>query len=557
MALARFFDKAAQSASAILEGFDYDAFKEALSRGRIAVAFDSQAASSSEACWTLELLVNFFARLYPQLSLIRHDDSANAIALEQILKEVATGINPVLQVEQGMANSDALDPVSIVVSVGASSVPEGRGRNVIYVGSNQWEVRLGGCEPWGAGTSDLPFAAGAAACLAAAAVFRAIFSDQLKQSGLSPIPLPERFEPSLRLSLLTLTTAEKCVPEPENKESVAADSQFTHHVDIGEVFLVGVGAIGNATVWALSRAKFLMGKLWLIDGELVELSNIQRYVLTDDQSEGVSKVDVAAAEFPERPIGGESTGAPDVGEGLSVTTVGSTWNTFVDRNGDYRFDRVLLALDSAEDRIAAQASLPRWIANAWTQVDNLGVSRHFNFERYACVACLYIPVGQTKSREHLVCEALRVDNDVDRMEVKTLLHLGRSVGEDFIRRTATRLAINDAELMRFADGPLEAFYVEAVCGGLFLRLGADVGPVRSAIVPMAFQSALAGILLATEAVISALDRRTSDFAGRTEIDLRRPLGGRLNSPTAKSTLGNCICQDEVYLEAYRAKYSQK
>jgi hypothetical protein len=288
---------------------------------------------------------------------------------------------------------------------------------------------------------------------------------------------------------------------------------------------------------------------------VIESSNIQRYVLTDDQSEGSSKVALAGAEFRRGPAGNQSIARRTGTTGLSINEVASTWNTFVDWKCDYRFDRVLLALDSAEDRISIQASLPRWIANAWTQAENLGISRHSNFERDACVACLYIPRGQTKSHEQLVCEALRVDNDVDRTEIKTLLHTGRAVGEDFVRRTATRLEINEGELIRFTGRPLEAFYVDAVCGGLFLKLGADVGAAHPAAVPMAFQSALAGILLATEAVLSASGKRDSDFASRTEIDLRRPVGGRLNSPMAKSPAGGCICQDRVYVEAYRTKYS--
>ena len=61
----------------------------------------------------------------------------------------------------------------------------------------------------------------------------------------------------------------------------------------------------------------------------------------------------------------------------------------------YKVDRLLLALDSAYHRRAAQASLPRWIANAWTQPGDLGVSTH-DFLDGACVYCLYLPDGTSK-----------------------------------------------------------------------------------------------------------------------------------------------------------------
>jgi hypothetical protein len=66
------------------------------------------------------------------------------------------------------------------------------------------------------------------------------------------------------------------------------------------------------------------------------------------------------------------------------------------RQPAHRFDRVLLAVDSAADRIAAQAALPRWIANAWTQPENIGVSRHSFLGEAPCVACLYMPQGASK-----------------------------------------------------------------------------------------------------------------------------------------------------------------
>lgn len=548
MAFARFFDKAALSAAAILQGFNYDAFKAELSSELVGVAFDTASAKSQEACWTLDLLINLLARLYPQLCLVRCDNSPATRELEGALDRKAKEINPAIQIV-GIDNSPPGGvPVAVVVVVGGSvPPPELQPRCVIYAGSEGWEVRIGGDRPWGAGAGRQPFASGAAACVAAATLFRRIFDSQLWGSSEGP-PRSEKmgtYEPPVILSLLTLTLGEPA--RASDPISEYASSELST-VDLGEVFLVGIGAIGNAAVWALARAPDISGKLFLIDGERVELSNLQRYVLADDAAEGQLKVSLAAEEFVSvTPIGSRR---------ISVEGISARWHEFVDERADYHFDRVLLALDSAEDRVAAQSSLPRWIANAWTQPENLGISRHPEFASGACVACLYMPAGAGKSHEQLVAEALRAETDQERSEVKRLLHLGTPVGEVFVRTIAAKFGVRAEELLPFANKDLNTFFLEAVCGGLVLRLGGSVGLPKAVIVPMAFQSALAGILLAAEVVLSAMGVRPSNFAGRTEIDLRKPLAGRLNSPTAKHESGRCLCQDSVYIAAYSAKYSQ-
>ena len=67
---------------------------------------------------------------------------------------------------------------------------------------------------------------------------------------------------------------------------------------------------------------------------------------------------------------------------------------------------------------------------------------------------------------------------------------------------------------------------------------------------MAFQSALAGILLAAELITDAGGLRSVQPPAQTEIDLcRLAIGGdtvvRLNTPAAKNFSGRCICQDDV------------
>jgi hypothetical protein len=233
------------------------------------------------------------------------------------------------------------------------------------------------------------------------------------------------------------------------------------------------------------------------------------------------------------------------------------WAEFVARRGDWRFERVTLALDSAEDRVAVQGALPRWIVNAWTQPENLGISRHDFLGRGPCVCCLYTPtdtpIGARPNKDRLYADALGFNGEDAVREIREMLHAHRPLDRAFLERVARNRGVELEPLLAFEGVPLEALYVRGVCGGLLLRLG-GAGAERQAQVPMAFQSALAGIMLAAELVLHASGLRAVPLPARTEIDLLRPIGGVLSSPDTKHRSGHCICQDPDYIRAYQAKY---
>jgi hypothetical protein len=550
MALARYFDKAALSAAGLLRGFDYRAFRAQLEAHCVSVAFDERAASTHEGRYTLELLIELLARLYPSLSLVvlgddRSLDPAGPVrGLQQRLASRARTVNTAIELVDDVATA------TVAVVVGDTVYP--KTIPTVYAGSSGWIVRVGKRAPMGCGDTPNPFGAGAAACFAAAAVFRTVFAAQL--AGIAEVG------PSMGVTAAAGANA-RSSPEQSATESeetltvsvldfASASAVLPDRIDIGESFLAGVGAIGNATVWALSRVPGLAGLLHLVDREAVELSNVQRYVLTDEKSIGTSKVELAEHAFTEsrREI---ATSA------LRIQPHVATWQEVAASSGDYRFDRVLLALDSAADRIAVQGSLPRWIANAWTQPANLGISRHDFLGPGPCVACLYQSAGPQTNQDALVAEALRADGDEALMEIRALLHSGRPVGPAFIKRTAARLGVDPEPLREFAEAPLELFYTRAVCGGILLQLGGGVGPAHATEVPMAFQSALAGLLLALELVADTAQLRPEPLPARTELDLLRPLDRvclHPHSPAVKHSSGRCICQDAAYRHAFSAKY---
>lgn len=540
MAVANFFDKAVLSAASAIRGASSEEIRRHLLSHPVCLAFDAVAATSPEGRAILELCANLLARLYPRLAIVDLSPSQRSQQRPVIARliECAREINPEIEIENELGS-----PVAGVV-VGSSRPDRAFEANgLTYVGSDGWEARWSRKGPVLCGGSLNPFGAGVAACIGAAAVFQTVFGTFLNNSprgsfgentigdelSLSPIDMIIRPVGAFKSNAPPIDTA----------------------VNVGETFLVGVGAIGNAAIWALSRAPGLCGLLRLIDPEKLELSNLQRYVLARQEDTGGSKSELAKAAY-------DRARAPT--NAIVATDHIVTWRQYAAARGDYLFDRVLLALDSAQARMDVQGSLPRWIANAWTQPENLGVSRHGFTGESPCVCCLYMGDGSGKNKDTIYAEAMGMTSPQELLEVRRLLHSGAPVGRGFISRLCERLVVPEEELMKYSETSLDGFYADAICGGVVFRLGAEIGRRRPAEVPTVFQSALAGILLAAELVIDAGGLRSKPLAARTEIDLIGlrifdPVGVHLNTPDIKHRSGRCICQDPTYQRAYAAKYA--
>ncbi|MER9586602.1 E2 ligase fold family C protein [Mesorhizobium sp. M0276] len=168
------------------------------------------------------------ARLYPVLAIVPLDMVASSQA--QALERLAKSINPKFSIRRSGKYA--------TVCVAAGAVHPSLRCPTFFMGSQGWAAKLSRTDPVGSGSSLLPFGAGAASCFAAANVFRTIFASQLTGAEL---------DENIDLSLCTY-----------NK--------------IGEMHLVGLGAIGHGSLWALARQSGLSGRLHVVDHEAIELS---------------------------------------------------------------------------------------------------------------------------------------------------------------------------------------------------------------------------------------------------------------------------------------------
>jgi Prokaryotic E2 family C/ThiF family len=500
MALADYYGRGSLAAAQALGGgYEDSRFRALLEQNPLGIAVDRAAIETHEGRALLDMTIRLAARLFPVISL-----DAGEGADTDAASELARAINPQIELVEGI--------MPIGIAIGAASR---RYECTIYAGSDGWEALLSTESPQPIGGSQLPFGAGAAACLALAAVFRSVFLPREQQ------------RPQFDVRYSTFAPGAGQNPPPPG--------DFT---DDGRSALIGAGAIGNAAVWALARAP-ITGTLHIVDPEQLELSNLQRYVLATLAEEGAAKAPLAANHL---------TGS------LMGTPHAAALAQFLSEYG-YAWDRMLLALDSARDRRFGQASLPRWIANAWTQPGDLGLSVHPSFESDgACVSCLYLLEQELASEDQLIAEALGIPDQ--RGQVRQLLVTGAGLPGELAALIAQRLARPPELLAPFAGRPVRELYVQGICGGAVLPLGSAQFPRAELHVPLAHQSALAGVLLAA-AYARSLGEATVGESQLARLDVMRPTTAVEPQPNRKRGDGRCICEDVDFLTVYREKWSAR
>lgn len=495
MSLARFFDRTYAAAGRALSA-SRASLEEALNGRPIAVVCGPECEEPGNAQWISTLSVNLLARMYPELVI---EGLPNHVSE---LKTLARAINPSISL------SKSLESATATLCVGS---PAHEPRSAIFAGASGWVAHVQGQAGAPLGLPN-PFSAAAAAALAVSRVFRTVFANHL--------PARE-IERDTHLSLLDFGATN------------GADLSLGE-LHLGEMAMFGLGAVANGTLWALARHPSLSGRVFLVDHELVELSNLQRYVLTTDADVGRAKTDVAH-DVLARPT-------------LDLELRAMTLEAFADERGDH-FDipSVLVSIDQINGRRATQALLPRLVVNGWTGEGALGASWHVFSQDAACLACLYHPTRALPSQTELVADALGLTHERAAMLWVTRAPLSDS---DLAAATA-HLGLKD--LAAWRGRPINELYRDVVCGTVSLDMR-GVGRVEA--VPLAHQSAMAGTLAAAE-LVKRLDPTLTALSQQEPLiawgDVLRPPPTHWVQP--RSRVQGCICTDSDYQAVYASKWA--
>jgi hypothetical protein len=141
------------------------------------------------------------------------------------------------------------------------------------------------------------------------------------------------------------------------------------------------------------------------------------------------------------------------------------------------------------------------------------------------------------------------------MEVRRLLVTGQPVPDALLTTIEQHLGLSPGSAASFAGRSVRDLYVEGICGGALIGLDQVGRPGHDVHVPIAHQSALAGVLLAGRLVADVLGAGPKDSVV-ARLDVMHPLAQDLLQPIQKDPRGICICQDSVYRAAYDAKWAK-
>ena len=157
------------------------------------------------------------------------------------------------------------------------------------------------------------------------------------------------------------------------------------------------------------------------------------------------------------------------------------------------------------------------------------------------------------NEDEIVAEALGIGDQL--RVVRELLHNGEPVPAELLQLVGDRLSIDPSLTSSFAGRPMRALYVEGLCGGGLIPLGAAGTPRAEVHVPLAHQSALAGVLLAA-ALVRFRMKGHEPMTQVTRLDTRTRLGKHLRQPAAARPRG-CVCRDVDFTARYRDKWAEE
>jgi len=168
-----------------------------------------------------------------------------------------------------------------------------------------------------------------------------------------------------------------------------------------------------------------------------------------------------------------------------------------------------------------------------------------------CVSCLYLQDQKMRSEDELIAEALGINDQLG--QVRQMLVTGEGLQPGLAEMIAQRLGRPPQVLADFTGRPIRELYVQGICGGAVLPLGSPQAPRAEVHVPLAHQSALAGVLLAA-AYARSLGTKPVTQSEVARLDVMRPTGPVEPQPSRKRGDGRCICEDPDFLAVYAEKW---
>lgn len=446
-------------------------------------------------------LVDLLGRLFPRLEL----PAAGSPAHTDLPPGPPTVGERLIQaaLHGGLAQLTPARP-DLTISVG------GAGQADLHVDATGWQTYTGTVPSAFTGTrSACPVGPVAAACRAAAAAFGLLLHPMA-----SVPPYVHGYA-----SLLTYGAGPDPVREPEPPPPNAID-----------LLLVGAGSVGGAAIYTFAWVAGLDGTLVVVDREVLTPVNADRALLVTQAiaDSGARKVDVARDALAHLPVAV-----------LGHYGDAASWRASQPRRAPMPV--VLSAVDSRESRREIQDCLPLRLLNAACGPREVTVSAHTTGDG-PCVCCLHMRdvLDADSTRKKMIARETGLNEGM----VTGLVVADAELVPAHLRQIEKHRGEPVGSLDRYLGRTLLALWNDHLLYG-GARAAADNG--ATAVVATAFTTALAGTMLAAEALKHGDDGLTRYRLGSAtttqyvEDPYAGPAHGQLRRP-ARWPDSACLCR---------------
>jgi hypothetical protein len=469
-------------------------------------------------------LVDLLARLFPRIDLVvsaeaaaHHDLPPGAARLRERLEEA-----------RAHASVGPFEPSAepaVTIAVGPA---EGDGD--IYVDGYGWQSYIG-TAPAAFETDEgptVPFGPLSAACRGVSQALQKAMGDRLmRTTALDSIEAGY-------WSALTYDVAAQPLNEPAFEPTAI------------EAVLVGAGSIGGAAAYAWARVPGLEGDVDIVDPQNLEDKNPDRAILATDAlaTAEASKAQVACDALAHH----ENLRAPGYQMTIAEFVAG--------RPRDEPLPLVLSAVDSVRSRRDIQDALPLELIDAACSPDEISLSGH-RTDDGPCVYCLHIAnvLNSEQIRLRLIMGATGFNRD----RVLAFLFGHTPLDEQHLREIEIHRGEPEGTYADFQGEELDTLYRRQFLYGE-TRVKTSGG--GDAVVASAFVTALAGFLLAGEALKRCGGDAYAPYRlgalGELPTMYRESLFGsssdRLLLPAERWPGNECLCRSVRRLRLLRERY---
>lgn len=394
-------------------------------------------------------------------------------------------------------------------------------QNPLYLSSNGWSIYLSRRKPcpWKTFTRN-PLSAIYIAALAVGEVFKILIKDYVS------VEIMDDF-------IYDFITHGKT-------EQPVIDPLLPSYLNIN-LTLIGCGALGQAIAFALDQFE-LRGKITLIDPDIIDESNKQRYLLAFNENIGSNK-----AKFLSMYLLNNKNNLLTALEFLHPYEISITLQESL-----FNMENVFISVDNKRTRVNLQAALPKIIWNIWTDTSErilrYGIGKHDFTNESQCLACAYYPKVDVPNQMELNASLLGKSQE----EINRRMEQNDIITKEDLNYLMNNFTIPPDQLNRIQNlvGRPFSNIFHGECGIYNVKLFEKHEPT-----PATHVSVMAGVYSVIQFLLNELEIKNGHLI-ESVAEFNAFAYPNEDCFIKKKRHPNCICNDPIYQEVFKNKWKK-